>query len=389
MNIAIFTNNYLPNPYGVSMSIESFRKEFEKMGHTVYVFAPAFKGHIDENPNVHRFPSIDLTFRGIRFPIVIPFSYRMDRILEKMEIDVIHAQHPNLLGWQARRWAKKKNVPLVFTWHTLYDQYAHFAPFFIPKRMAEWWSISNAVRFANKADYVIAPTPSVVEIIKKWGVKNSFIKDVPTGINEDVFLDADGQSIRKRYGISEDEILLILVSRFTSEKNVEFLLNSVILALKQNSKIKFLAGGDGNLLDSLKNLVEKEELADRIIFPGFIGNNIKKNYYAAGDMFVFASKSETQGMIISEALYMGLPVVALSAPGVKDAVANQVNGLLVDENEEDFTAAIMRLAEDDELRKRFSQNAKRVARENYTAAICTIKMLEVYTKSIKQMNHEV
>ncbi|KKQ59864.1 MAG: Glycosyl transferase group 1, partial [Parcubacteria group bacterium GW2011_GWC1_38_22] len=191
---------------------------------------------------------------------------------------------------------------LVFTWHTLYDQYAHFAPFFIPKRMAEWWSISNAVRFANKADYVIAPTPSVVEIIKKWGVKNSFIKDVPTGINEDVFLDADGQSIRKRYGISEDEILLILVSRFTSEKNVEFLLNSVILALKQNSKIKFLAGGDGNLLDSLKNLVEKEELADRIIFPGFIGNNIKKNYYAAGDMFVFASKSETQGMIISEAL---------------------------------------------------------------------------------------
>ncbi|KKQ11412.1 MAG: Glycosyl transferase group 1 [Candidatus Moranbacteria bacterium GW2011_GWE1_36_7] len=170
MKIAIFTNNYLPNPFGVSMSIESFRKEFKKLGHSVYIFAPDFKGYVDEDKSaclgssrVFRYPALDLKFKNVRFPIAFPYSYRVDRILEKLEIDVIHSQHPNLLGWQARRWAKKKNVPLVFTWHTLYDQYAHFAPF-IPSKLAAWWTIKNAVGFANNADQIVTPTPSVTKM---------------------------------------------------------------------------------------------------------------------------------------------------------------------------------------------------------------------------------
>ncbi|EKD67082.1 MAG: glycosyltransferase, partial [uncultured bacterium] len=134
MRIAIFTNNYLPNPYGVAGSVESFRRELERLGHTVYVFAPKAEGFIDENKNVFRYPAIDLKFKNIRFPIPIPYSLRINKILKNLEIDIVHSQHPNLLGWEARRWAKKKKIPLVFTWHTLYDQYAHFAPFFIPKK---------------------------------------------------------------------------------------------------------------------------------------------------------------------------------------------------------------------------------------------------------------
>lgn len=386
MRIAIFTNNYLPNPYGVSMSVESFCKEFEKLGHTVYIFAPEFKGYIENNKNVYRFPSINFTFKKINFPLAIPYSYRMNRILKKLEIDVVHCQHPNLLGSAGKRWAKKKNVPLVFTWHTLYDQYAHFAPFFVPKKFAAWWSISNAVKFANKADFVVTPTLSVVKIIKDWGVTNKNVADIPTGIDENVFRNAEGKSIRKKYDVAEDEILLVLISRFTAEKNAEFLMRAVIVALKKNTKIKFLAGGDGYLLESLKALAEKEGVANQVIFPGFIGNDVKKNYYDAGDIFVFASKSETQGMIISEALYMGLPVVAVNATGVKDLVTNQVDGLLVGENEEDFANAISRLARDSELRKKFSENGKRIARKQYTSSVCAGKMLEIYQKAIKKFN---
>lgn len=366
------------------MSIESFRGEFEKMGHTVYIFAPTFKGYEDKNPNVHRYPALDITFRGIRFPLAIPFSYRMDRILEKLEIDVIHAQHPNLLGWQAKRWAKKKNIPLIFTWHTLYDQYAHFAPFFVPKKIAQWWSISNAVRFANTADFVVAPTFSVIRIIKSWGMKNPALDEVLTGIDEKLFLEADGKSIRKKFAIADEEILLVLVTRFTAEKNVEFLLSAVIKALKENKMIKFLAAGNGNMLEPLQELAKKEGLTERIIFPGFVGSDIKKHYYAAGDIFVFASKSETQGMIISEALYMGLPVVAVSATGVKDMVMNQVNGLLIKEDMEEFSNAVLRLAADEKLRRKFSQNAREIARKNYTATVCAQKLLKIYEKAAEK-----
>ena len=135
MKIAIFTNNYLPNIFGVSASIESFRKQFEKMGHTVYIFAPKTSGYVDENPNVFRYDSIDFEYK-ISFPLAIPYSSKITRILDELEIDIVHSQHPNLLGVAAHRWAHKKKVPLVFTWHTLYDFYTHFVPFFIPQKLA-------------------------------------------------------------------------------------------------------------------------------------------------------------------------------------------------------------------------------------------------------------
>lgn len=382
MNIAIFTNNYLPNPYGVSMSIESFRRELEKNGHTVYVFAPEFKGFVDENKNVFRYPAIDFTFRGVRYPVAIPFSYNLSRILKKLEIDVVHAQHPNLLGWQAKRWAKKKKVPLIFTWHTLYDQYAHFAPF-IPSKVASWWSIANAVNFANKSEQVIVPTPAVKNIIQNWGVTNKNITAIASGVDEGLYQNLDRTEIRKKYQITDDETLLFLVSRLTNEKNVHFLFDAIIPALKQNSKVKFLVVGGGSERESLEKQAEENGLEKQIFFAGIIPATNIKNYYAAGDIFVHASKSETQGMILTEALYMGLPTVAVRASGASDLVGNFVTGVLVEEDKEKFAAAVEKLIADKDLREKYSLNAKRIARENYTASICTQKLLAVYQGAIK------
>lgn len=384
MKVAIFTNNYLPNPFGVSGSIESFRKEFEKMGHTVYVFAPSFKNHKDEDRNVFRYPSIDLKFKNIRFPIPIPYSCKISRLLKKMEIDVVHAQHPNLLGWRAKHWAKKKKIPLIFTWHTLYDQYAHFA-FFLPAWFAAWWAIRNAGKYANRADKVIAPTGSVKKILEKWGVKKEKLEVVSTGVDEEQLANPDGVSIREKYAVKEDEILLVTITRLTKEKNVEFLLEAVSEVLEKNKKVKFLVGGNGDLAEKLKNMATEKGVLGQVIFPGFIPNEIKKDYYAAGDIFVFASKSETQGMIISEAMYLGLPIVAVSATGVKDLVTNQVTGLLVKENKAEFIEAVGRLLNDSRLRKKFSENAGKISRQGYTSKICAQKLLEVYAEAIAKI----
>lgn len=379
MRIAIFTNNYLPNPFGVAGSIESFRKEFERQGHAVYIFAPETRGYADENPNVFRYKSINLSFKNINFPIAIPFSFKINKILKDLKIDVIHSQHPNLLGWEARRWARKKKIPLIFTWHTLYDQYAHFTPL-VPSSVAAWWAIRNAVSYANAADYVVTPTHSVKGIIASWGVTNKHIDAIQTGVEEEIFLDAQREETRIRYGI-DDKVVLTLVSRITEEKNILFLMNAVMDALSQNDKLAFLIKGKGSLMDDLLRIKnENSEIGKRIIFSS--EDEPKENVFAAGDIFVYASKSETQGMVISEAMYMGLPVVAVKATGIVDLVMNKYSGLLVEEDKQKFVTAVLKLAEDGSMRRLFSENAKRIAKENYVSSVCAKRMLDLYEKAI-------
>ncbi|MEK7598160.1 MAG: glycosyltransferase [Patescibacteria group bacterium] len=386
MRIAIFTNNYLPNPYGVPNSIESFRKEFESLGHKVFIFAPKWKGYVGENSNVFWFPAVDIRYK-INFPLPIPYSGKINKILENLDIDIIHSQHSNLLGSAAMKWAKKKNIPLVFTWHTLYDQYAHFAPL-IPERLAAWWTIRNAKNYANRCDAVVTPTPFVEEIIKGWGVKNKNIIAIPTGVEEPIFASPDRNSIRKKYGIKEDEVVLLSVGRFTAEKNMEFLFKSVAEILKKNKGVKFLVGGEGYLEEKLEKIVLESGTKSRVIFAGFVDNKIKKNFYLAGDIFVYASKSETQGMILTEAMYSGLPIVAVRAPGARDIVLDGETGFLVPENNKEFVGAVQKLIEDKELRLKFSEEAKKIAREKYTSQVCAEKMLKVYEKAIKEKNNQ-
>lgn len=385
MRIAIFTNNYLPNPYGVTQSIESFRRQFEKLGHEVFIFAPAWKGCADENPRVFRYPSIDIEFK-FKFPLAVPYSRKMDKVIENLDLDIIHSQHPNLLGSAAMKWAKKKKIPLVFTWHTLYDQYAHFAVI-IPEKLAAWWAIRNARNYANKADYIITPTESVKKIIKNWGVTNKNIETVSSGVEEKIYQDADRQIIRNKFGVKDDEILLLLVSRLTAEKNIEFLFRSAVKVLKNSKNTKFLVAGDGYLVPQLKLTAKENDLEERIIFEGIVDKKEIKNYYAAGDIFVYASKSETQGMIIAEAMYMRLPIVAVCATGICDLVEDKVNGFLVSEKEDEFAGAVTKLINDAYLRKKFGEESARIAREKYTDKICAQKMLEIYEKAIRNKNN--
>jgi len=382
MNIAIFTNNYLPNPYGVSGSIESFRKQFEKHGHTVYIFAPNYKDYQDENLNVFRYPALDIQYK-IRFPLAIPYSRKMDKIIDNLKFDIIHSQHPDLLGTAAKKWAKEKNVPLVFTWHTLYDQYTHFVPL-IPEKLANKIVINQAVKYANRANQVIVPTPGVKEIIQSWGVLNKNIEAISTGIEEEFYQNPDRNKIRNKFDIKDNEILLLLVSRLTQEKNIEFLFNSIIKVLKNNKNTKFLIAGDGYLLLKLKKIARENNLEDKIFFAGIVKKEKIKNYYSAGDIFVYASKSETQGMIVSEAMYCGLPIVAVNATGICDLVQNNVNGFLAQESEVEFASSVEKLIKDSELGKKFSEASKRIARENFTDQICAEKMLEVYESLMKK-----
>lgn len=380
MNIGIFTNNYLPNPYGVTGSIESFREIFEKQGHTVYIFAPFWKGYCDENHRVFRYPSLDIKIK-FRFPLAIPYSWKMDKLIDSLDLDIIHSQHPNLLGTAAKKWARKKNIPLVFTWHTLYDQYTNFAPF-LPRAFTANWIIKKVVRYANSSDALIAPTQGVADKIKGWGVRRK-INVIPTGVIEAQFENPDRKKIRDRYGIRDNEILLVLISRLTEEKNVEFLLRALVPVIKKHTNVKFLLGGEGYLAGKIKTMAKKSNIKDSVIFSGLVSREEVKNYLLAGDIFVHASKSETQGMILSEAMYMGLPIVAINATGANDLIENNVSGLLVKDSLEEFSQGVKSLIDNSSLRKNLGKNAKRIAGEKYASKVCAGEMLIVYEKAIK------
>ncbi|MFC1608794.1 glycosyltransferase [Patescibacteria group bacterium] len=381
MNIAIFTNNYLPNPYGVTTSIESFRGQFEKKGHNVYIFAPQSNDWIDQNPNVFRYPSVDFNFR-IKFPLPIPYSAEIDSVIDALDLDIIHSQHPNLLGAVAKRWAKKKNIPLVFTWHTLYDQYTKYIPF-VPNEIAAKWAIDNAVEYANACDHVIVPTNSIRPVIEKWGVKNEEITTVSTGVDT-TFFDGEkkGDEIRESLGFSDDDIILLTISRLTEEKNVGFLLESVIEAMKNNERIKFIVGGEGYLNEELRKAVEDSGLRERVAFTGLIKKEKLKDYFDAADVFVYASKSETQGTIITEVMYGGMPIIALDAFGVRDLIRNGENGLLVKDKRKHFSEAILKLVGNRELRNDFGKKSFEIANQEYVDDVCSDKILELYEKLI-------
>jgi glycosyltransferase involved in cell wall biosynthesis len=219
-------------------------------------------------------------------------------------------------------------------------------------------------------------------ILKKWGVKKE-LTPISSGVEEKEFQNADRDIIRRKYNIVDQEILLLLVSRLTAEKNIDFVFRSAAQVLKNNSRIKLLVVGGGNLQPELKNFSEKEKISDRVIFTGEIERRGIKNYYAAADIFVYASKSETQGMIITEAMYMGLPIVAVKATGSQSLILNKANGFLVKEDEGEFADAVNKLINDKELRKRFSQASRRIAETKFTSTVCAEKMLEVYERAIK------
>jgi glycosyltransferase involved in cell wall biosynthesis len=197
------------------------------------------------------------------------------------------------------------------------------------------------------------------------------------------FENPDREGVRKKYNIENDETLLFVMTRLTDEKNVEFLVDAIMPVLKKNDRAKFMICGEGNLKEALMKKIFEAGLQEKTVFVGIVSDSEKKNYYAAGDIFIYASKSETQGMILTEAMYSGLPIVAVRATGVKDIVENGKTGFLVPEDVQEFGKAVQKLIDGENLKREFSEEAEKVAREKYTAEVCARKMIEVYENAIK------
>jgi len=328
MRIAMFTNTYLPLVGGATLSIVRTADSLRARGHQVLIVAPDYDG-AEESPDVVRVPSLK-NFNQTRFSVPLSVTYDLDDRLDAFGPEIIHAHHPFLLGDSALRHAARLNLPCLVTHHTHDQLYRQYVPDFAP-----WlgdYVHELAAGHANLCDAAIAPTQSIKEELRQAGVETP-IEVIPTGLDEKEYASGDGASVRERFGIPAEAPVIGHVSRIAPEKNQLFLMKAIAPALEQRPEAYALIVGDGESLDDVKAEAARSPVSERIVFTGVQRGQDLVDAYHAFDVFAFSSLSETQGMVLAEALAAGVPLVALEARGSRDIIQDGVNGLLVNEHE--------------------------------------------------------
>jgi 1,2-diacylglycerol 3-alpha-glucosyltransferase len=374
LKIGIFTDSYKPYTSGVVRSIELFSREFTANGHQVYIFGPDYPLlHPPKEDGVFRFASIPWPSMP-DFWLPIPLSVQLGSTIKRIGLDIIHVHSPFLMGSLGARAARRYSLPLVFTFHTLYEQYVHYFPFVenTSKQIVQM----IARDFSNRCNMVVAPSQLVINYLRRIGVESPIVK-VPTGVDLDEFKDLNTNWFTENYGVQPEEKVLLFVGRLGKEKNVTFLIKSFYNIQARYPKTRLVMVGKGPQQPYLHSLCRKLGIEDKVIFTGVLPRQKIVHCYASADLFVFPSVTETQGLVIGEAKATGLPVVAIRAFGPAEMVFHGEDGLLTDPSLSSFTDAIMRLLQDEQLCNQLSKQAL-VNAHLISSSYCANLMLEVY-----------
>jgi 1,2-diacylglycerol 3-alpha-glucosyltransferase len=342
VNILMVTNTFTPQVGGVARSVQGFSNEFRRRGHRVLVVAPAYEEAAADEMDVIRIPALP-HFSGSDFSLPMPVPGRVAAAVRAFAPHIVHSHHPYLLGDTALRVASRHGIPVVFTHHTLYENYVHYVPVDSPRLRR--FVLDLATGYGNLCSAVIAPSESVAELLTERGVQVP-VEVIPTGVDLPHFADGDGSAFRARVGIPQGSFLLGHLGRLAQEKNLRFLATAVACFLQHRQEARFLLAGEGPALEEIRHILERAGVADRLHSTGVLGRNELAGAYQAMDVFVFASLTETQGMVLTEAMAAGVPVVAVNASGVREVVLDGVNGrLLPGADVEEFAAALAWIAD--------------------------------------------
>ena len=388
MKIAFFCDAYTPTRNGVAVSAASTAEELRRRGHEVVIFAPRYRGYEDCDETILRFPATQW-FRAKDFalalpilssPLILPVLRQQELYFAAQNFDVIHTHSPFTMGTIGARWGRKYGVPVVFTFHTLYHRYLHYAP--LPYWYSRPYTVKRVRRHCRLCKHIIAPSRAIERFVRFF--TNAPISVVPTGVRVERFTHADGAAVRLRYNIAPDDLVLLYVGRIVAEKNLDFLLRAVapLLGCHDNRRVRLLLVGGGPALRATKEFAAQLGVAADVICTDFVNPIDVPSHFAAGDIFTFASRTETQGVSIAEALATGLPCVVVGAQGAAEAIMPDVNGFVVPPREDAFRAAVQRLLFEPHLRERMTKQA----RENAPALALeknVDKLVEIYGGLLK------
>lgn len=381
MRILMMTNTFTPHVGGVARSVEAFTGEYRRMGHEVLVVAPEFEGMRENEKGVVRVAAIS-NFNGSDFSVRIPFHGSLSSDLESFKPDIVHSHHPFMLGDTAVRAAHKCQVPLVFTHHTMYEQYTHYVPADSPAMRR--FAIRLSVGYCNLCDHVIAPSESVAKLLRERGVERA-ITVLPTGVDVDRFARGSGPGFRAALDLPADAFIVGHLGRLAPEKNLLFLAEAMALFLRGEPRAHCLVVGRGPSENEIREVFERERVADRLHLLGILQGSLLISAYRAMDVFAFASQSETQGMVLTEAMAAGTPVVAVDAPGVREVVRDAVNGRLLErENLPDFAEALRWVAGLEPRQTRKLEEAALATASEFSMRRCAERAIDLYRSLLEK-----
>ncbi|MDR7512948.1 MAG: glycosyltransferase [Armatimonadota bacterium] len=359
VRVGMFSDSYLPRISGVVRSVAAFVAELRRQGHTATVYAPGYPGYADDDPEVVRFPSVRAP--GVPdFPLAIPFARRFLADLRRRRLDVVHTHSPFLMGAAGRYAARRLGLPLVFTHHTMYSEYVHYVPL-VSHDFSRQVVTRYTARYCNQCALVIAPSDVVRAHLVASGVRAP-VEVLPTaGLDLARFERLDPAWVRPRYGIPAGAPLVITVGRLAREKRFDVLL-AAFAAAAQGGPARLLVVGGGPQQPELRALAGELGIAGQVVFSGPLAHDRVLDCYAAADLFAFASPTETQGLVVVEAMAAGLAVAAVGAGGVAEAVRNGETGLLTGPDAARLAEAIRRLIDDADLRRRYAAAGRAAAR---------------------------
>lgn len=385
MQIAHFTNTYLPVINGVVRSVSTFRTALTELGHVVFVFAQE-DDYSDKEPFIIRYPSIHLPL-PVDIPAVIPMSRCVDILMPALKLDLIHSHHPVLLGQAASAKAEELGLPLVFTFHTQYQEYTHYVPLpqeavqdFIKGMVKSW-----LMEYMRHCQHIVIPSESMREIVThEYGLVDGYTV-IPTGIDLKPYKEAEDGGLRTKHGWKDDKVM-ISVGRLGQEKNWRTLLKATDIALRDHPGLRLVVLGDGPERKALEKYSRELGIAERVAFVGLVPFEEVPAYLKAADLFAFASITETQGLVTMEAIASGLPVAAVDAIGTRDVIDNGKQGILTSNDAQELASAIKRLLEDKDIYMKFKSAALEKA-EKFDMMVLAQKLVNVYEQAIEDKNH--
>ena len=382
LRIAMFSDSALPILNGVSISVDALVHELRNQGHSVHVYAPRCPRHRDSDPNTFRFRAIGTPWMP-NYPIPYPPFYRKLIQFRRHEYDLIHTHTPFVTGLVGLRWAESHELPIVSTYHTLYDRYAHYLKW-APKRYVRFRIAKHTNFYYNRVDHVITPSIAAYKWLRRHSVSTP-ISVIPTGLRGRGF--HHRSEMRQELGIPPEQKVMLYVGRLAKEKNLKLLLEMAAMAMREEPTARLWLVGDGPYRTECTTIARNLGIGDRVRFVGFVPRMDVDRYYSAADLFVFSSVTETQGLVVQEALSHGVPAIAVAGGGASAGIIGGHNGFIVRNDPRPFADAVVRVLKDHDLRDRLSENATRSVREMGVGQMAD-RMQQVYRQVLETKSTE-
>ncbi len=380
----MFTDTYLPTRDGVVTSILTTKAELEHLGHEVTVFAPAMEDPPAKEEDVIYVRSLGFRrYPGYRVPI---FPTNKCEMLEELGIEVIHSQGLLLMALRSMLAGRSLKLPVVTTFHTMVTdaaKYYNFTPF--PDWMVDHLMWTYLRRLLQRSEAVVAPSAAIEKELRKYAPKMRRVEVIPTGVDSVMFNpDNDGSSVRTKHGLQDKRVILML-GRIAWEKNMDLALQGFSLLSKKDPDATLLVVGDGPAKEHYMEVAKELGIGDRTVFTGFVPDEELPKYYAACDAFTIASKFETQGLVVLEAMASGKPVAGIDYRAVAEIVHDGEDGFLFKETPEDWVKAIQLALDADECVKRCA----RTRAEQFSITEAARRLVDVYEYSVHSKRKRV